>query len=109
MKAASKVAAKSNPPMKNKNNNDSFFVETLDPRNEARALTREVLCRLLIWMADAPTIEDRGLRASAALYCVRPDLIHGQTLAQIGDLSDRTKQHMHKLAKSFCRETGFAL
>jgi hypothetical protein len=91
-----------------KNNNDSFFVETLDPRLEARALTLEVVCRLLLWMADATTIEDRGLRASAALYCVRPDLVDGDTLAQIGYLSGRTRQHIHKLADSFRRETGYA-
>ncbi|HTB79559.1 MAG TPA: hypothetical protein VK717_01600 [Opitutaceae bacterium] len=91
-----------------KNNNDTFFVEALDPRHEARALTLEVVCRLLLWMADAPTIEDRGLRASAALYCVRPDLIDGDTLAKIGDVSGRTKQHMHKLVDSFRHDTGFA-
>jgi hypothetical protein len=36
-----------------KNNNDSFFAEALDCRQEARALTLEAICRLLIWMADA--------------------------------------------------------
>lgn len=35
-------------------------------------------------MADAPALEDRGLRTSVALYCVRPDLIDGVTLEQIG-------------------------
>jgi hypothetical protein len=91
-----------------KNNNDSFFVETLDPRHEARALTLEIVCRLLLWMADAPTIEDRGLRASAALYCIRPDLIDGETLERLGDVSGRTRQHMHKLADNFRRDIGLA-
>jgi hypothetical protein len=90
-----------------KNNHDSFFVENLDPRQEARALAAEAIRRLLLWMADAPSIEDRGLRTSVALYCVRPDLIDGQTLARIGDASGRTRQHVHKLADSFRQTTGF--
>jgi hypothetical protein len=53
-------------------------------RVEARELALEIVCRLLLWMADAPTIEDRGLRTSVALYCVRPDLIDGATLEKIG-------------------------
>jgi hypothetical protein len=31
-------------------------------------------------------------------YCIRPDLIDGETLARIGDGSGRTRQHIHKLA-----------
>ena len=104
MKDGSKVTAKQNPPMKN--NTDSFFVEALDSRQEARALTLEAICRMLIWMADEPSIEDRGLRTSVALYCIRPDLIDGETLARIGDGSGRTRQHIHKLAVSFRHTTG---
>jgi hypothetical protein len=89
-----------------KNNDDFFFIERPDPRQETRALALEVICRLLLWMADAPTIEDRGLRTSIALYCLRPDLIDGATLARIGDGTGRTRQHVHKLAVSFRRATG---
>lgn len=88
------------------NNDDSFFAEPIDPRHEARALALEVVCRLLIWMADAPTVEDRGLRTSVALYCIRPDLLDGATLEQIGDVTGRTRQHVHKLADSFRLTTG---
>jgi len=84
-----------------KTNDDSFFVEALDPRLEARELALEVLRRVLIWMADAPTLADRGLRTSVALYCIRPDLIDGQTLEQIGTRAGRTRQAVHKLADSF--------
>ena len=86
---------------------DPFFTEPSDPRAEARALTLEVTCRLLIWMADAPTLEDRGLRASVALYCVRPDLINHATLERIGELAGRSRQAVHKLADSFRLTTGF--
>ena len=91
-----------------KNQHNSFFSEPLDPRVEARELTREVICRLLLWMADAPTLEDRGLRASVVLYCVRPDLIDGDTLERIGAIAGRTKQMVHKLAASFRLATGLA-
>ncbi len=90
-----------------KTNDDSFFTDPIDPRHEARVLAAEAMCHLLIWMADAPSLEDRGLRASVALYCVRPDLVDGETLALIGDESDRTRQHVHKLAESFRLTTGF--
>jgi len=88
------------------NNNDSFFAEPINPRLEARALALEVICRLLLWMADGATLEDRGLRTSVALYCVRPDLVDGRTLEQIGALSGRTKQTVHKLADIFRLTTG---
>ena len=88
------------------NNNDSFFAEPINPRQEARALALEVICRLLLWMADGSTLEDRGLRTSVALYCVRPDLVDGRTLEQIGALSGRTKQTVHKLADGFRLTTG---
>ena len=91
-----------------KNNDDSFFVEPVDPRMEARALALEVICRLMLWMADAPTLEDRGLRTSIALYCVRPDLIDGETLEKIGEQTGRTRQWVHKLADSFRITTGLS-
>lgn len=84
-----------------KTNPDSFFAESTDVRREARALSLEVICRLLLWMADAPTMEDRGLRTSVALYCIRPDLIDGATLEQIGEETGRSRQHVHKLAENF--------
>jgi hypothetical protein len=91
-----------------KTNDDSFFADPVDPRAEARALALEVVCRLLLWMADAPTLEDRGLRTSVALYCVRPDLIDGETLEKIGEQTGRTRQWVHKLADGFRLTTGLA-
>ena len=85
---------------------ESFFIEPASPRQEARTMASDVICRLLIWMADAPTVEDRGLRTSVALYCIRPDLLDGATLEQIGDATGRTRQHVHKLADSFRLTTG---
>ena len=47
-------------------------------------------------------------RTSVALYCVRPDLVDGATLEQIGEQTGRTRQHVHKLADSFRHSTGLA-
>lgn len=91
-----------------KTNDDSFFADPVDPRVEARALALEVVCRLLLWMADAPTLEDRGLRTSVALYCVRPDLIDGETLEKIGEQTGCTHQWVHKLSDGFRLTTGLA-
>jgi hypothetical protein len=88
-------------------NDDTFFTDPTDARIEARKLLTEAMSQLFIWIADAPTLEDRGLRATVCLYCVRPDLINGATLQQIGDRSGRTKQHVHNLARSFRLNTGF--
>jgi len=93
--------------MKNQNH-DSFFAEPLDPRKEARALALEVVCRLFIWMAEAPSLEERGVRATVVLYCVRPDLVDEATLEEIADTSGRSRQAVHQLAESFRAATGFA-
>lgn len=94
--------------MKTNTTDDSFFAAPFDPHAEARALALEVLCRQFIWMAEGPNLEERGLRATVALYCVRPDLIDNATLEEIGDRAGRSRQAVHKLADSFRHSTGFA-
>ncbi len=91
----------------NTKDNDPFFAEEYDARVAARAIALAVLARVLIWMADAPTLEDRGLRTTVALYCVRPDLINGATLEEIGEATGRTRQWVHALVESFRHTTGF--
>jgi len=91
-----------------KTNEDLFFAEPVDPKHEARALTIEVIARLFIWMSEGMSLEERGVRASVALYCVRPDLINEATLEEIGHIAGRSKQAVHQLAESFREATGFA-
>ena len=91
-----------------KTNNDSFFSEPVDPKQEARFLAAEVVSRLFIWMAEAVSLEERGVRATVALYCVRPDLINEATLEEIGHLAGRSRQAVHQLAASFRETTGMA-
>jgi len=99
------VAVNPKPPMKN-NTDQSFFSEPVDPRIEARTLALEVICRLLIWVADAATVEARGLRATVALYFVRSDLLIGITLEEIGERSGLSRQGVYKLATDFRHTTG---
>jgi len=89
-------------------NHDSFFAEPVDSRQEARLLALEVICRLLIWMAESDSLDERGVRATVALWCVRPDLIGEATLEEIGHVAGRSKQAVHQLADSFREMTGFA-
>jgi hypothetical protein len=85
---------------------DTFFGEPVSPRQEALAMASDVICRLLIWMADGRTLADRGLRASVALYCIRPDLIDGTTLDRIGVVAGCSRQAVHKLAIAFRQTTS---
>jgi hypothetical protein len=85
---------------------DIFFHEPASPRQAALAMATDVICRLLIWMADGRTLEDRGLCACVALYCIRPDLIAGSTLDRIGVLAGCSRQAVHKLAIAFRETTG---
>ena len=87
-------------------NIDSFFSEPPDSRQEARELTLEAISRFLIWTGDAPTLADRGLRTSVALYCLRPDLVEGVTLEELGLTIGCTRQAVHQLASSFRRAIG---
>lgn len=85
-----------------KTNDDHFFALPIDPRVETRAMLLEGFSRLLIWMADGATLEERGLRASVALYCVRPDLLGTvSTMEALGEFAGETFQAVHKLAEEF--------
>lgn len=92
----------------NSHTSDPFFAdpESVDPRKEGRALALEVITHLLLWMSDSPTLENRGLRATVALWCIRPDLIGGITLEQIGELAGCTRQAVCKLADDFRKNMG---
>lgn len=88
-----------------KNNDSLFFAEPLNHQKEARDALITVICRVFVWITDAPTLADRGLRASVVLYCVRPDLIDGDTLQEIADQAGYTRQLVHQLVCRFRRHT----
>jgi hypothetical protein len=70
-------------------NHDSFFAEPVDPTHEARFVASEVVCRLLIWMSEAASLEEA-------------------TLEEIGHVAGRSKQAVHHMANSFRETTGLA-
>ena len=85
---------------------NSFFSEPRSAQQIGREMATEVASRLLIWMADGRTLHERGLRTSVAIYCIRPDLLEGATLEQIGTLAGCSRQAVHKLAGAFRQTTG---
>jgi hypothetical protein len=91
-----------------KNNDDSFFAEPVDTGREARFLAFESVTRLLIWLAEGASLEERGVRGTVALYCLRPDLIGDATLEEIGNGGGRSRQAVYHLAASFRATTGMA-
>ena len=51
-----------------KTNHNSFFSEPVDPTHEARFLASEVVCRLLIWMSEAASLEELLVALSDKLW-----------------------------------------
>ncbi len=92
-----------------KNNDNSFFAEPDDVRQDARFLASEAVTRLLIWVAEGASLEERGVRATVALYCLRRDLIGEATMEEIGHGGGRSRQAVHQLADSFRETTGLAI
>jgi hypothetical protein len=67
----------------------------------------EVLSRTFVWIADSSSLEQIGLRATVVLYCVRADLIGGETLEQIGLRAGCTRQSVEHLVADFCHTIGW--
>ncbi|MGH7957727.1 MAG: hypothetical protein ACREH8_12070 [Opitutaceae bacterium] len=51
-----------------KTNDDLFFAEPADSQKDARLAALEEVSRLLIFMAERPSLEERGVRATVALW-----------------------------------------
>ena len=83
--------------------NDSWHpvVEPLSNGNESPQRTCDVLSRTFAWVADGSTPEQAGLRATMVLYCIRPDLIGGQSLEEIGLQAGCTRQAVKHLVADF--------
>jgi len=83
------------------------FFEPLPNSNKSPRRTCEVLSRTFVWVADGSTLEQVGLRATVVLYCVRPDLISGQSLEEIGLQAGCTRQAVEHLAADFRYTLGW--
>jgi hypothetical protein len=62
------------------------------------------ISRLIAWLCEPETCERRGMRITAMVEVVRPDLNHGKSLAQ---LSPTSKQNLSKLCVDFRQTFGW--
>lgn len=90
-------------------------IETETPRSvlessETEELQNELahaFGRLLAWIFEGgETLEEVGFRAYILGYKIRPDLIHGKTLADIADLNQTGRSNAHNLAKDLSLTFG---
>jgi len=80
-----------------------------EPTPEQERLDRicEVLSRTFGWVAEADTVEQKGLRASVVLYCVRADLLGADTLEQLGATVRMPQAVVDELVSDFCHTIGW--
>ena len=83
------------------------FLEPLPNGNNSPRQTCEVLSRTFVWIADGSTLEQVGLRATVVLYCIRPDLIGGQSLEEISLRAGCTRQAVEHLVADFRYTLGW--
>jgi hypothetical protein len=68
---------------------------------EAGRAALEVISPLLMWVNQAATLKQRGLRATVILYCFGSQLINGATLEEIGTQVGCSRQAVHKVLVNF--------
>ena len=70
---------------------------------EAHVLAAEVIARVFGWVMDGRTLDDRGFRATVAIFTIRPDLFDGTSLERMGESTGRSKQAVWKVQRDFRR------
>ena len=83
------------------------FLEPLPTQDEKLERICEVLSRTFGWVAEADTVEQKGLRASVVLYCVRADLLGAATLEELGATVGTPQAVMEELVSDFCHSIGW--
>ncbi|MDX2081377.1 MAG: hypothetical protein SFU53_11395 [Terrimicrobiaceae bacterium] len=85
------------------------FIEPHPPTAAEDQLQRicEVLSRTFGWVAQATTVEQKGLRASVVLYCVRADLLGAATLEELGATVGTPQAVVDELVSDFCHSIGW--
>ena len=83
------------------------FLEPLPTPEDQLQRICEVLSRTFGWVADADTIEQKGLRASVVLYCVRADLLGAATLEELGATAGTPQAAVDELISDFCHSIGW--
>ena len=80
-------------------NDPHSVLEASDERNDDARETAVMFGRILAWLLDAKTLSHIGFRAMILAYKMRPDLIGGRTLDQIGRILGHGRSSAHKLSK----------
>jgi len=83
------------------------FLEPLPSPDDKLERICEVLSRTFGWVAEADTVEQKGLRASVVLYCVRADLLGEATLEELGATAGTSQTVMEELVSDFCHTIGW--
>lgn len=83
------------------------FLEPLPTKEDQLQRICEVLSRTFGWVAEADTVEQKGLRASVVLYCVRADLLGAATLEELGTKAGTPQAVVDELVSDFCHSIGW--
>jgi len=83
------------------------FLEPLPGPEDQLERICEVLSRTFGWVAEADTVEQKGLRASVVLYCVRADLLGTATLEHLGATTGTPQAVVDELVSDFCHSIGW--
>lgn len=83
------------------------FLEPLPAPDDKLERICKVLSRTFGWVADATTVEQKGLRASVVLYCVRADLLGAATLEELEATVGTPQAVMEELVSDFCHTIGW--
>jgi len=83
------------------------FLEPLPTPEDHLQRICEVLSRTFGWVAEADTVEQKGLRASVVLYCVRADLLGEAALEQLGATTGTPQAVVDELVSDFCHSIGW--
>ena len=83
------------------------FLEPLPTPEDQLHRICEVLSRTFGWVAEADTVEQKGLRASVVLYCVRADLLGAATLEQLGTTTGTPQAVVDELVSDFFHSIGW--
>ena len=83
------------------------FLEPLPTPEDQLERICEVLSRTFGWVAEADTVEQKGLRASVVLYCVRADLLGSATLEKLGATIGTPQAVVDELVSDFCHSIGW--
>lgn len=83
------------------------FLEPLPTPEDQLERICEVLSRTFGWVAEADTVEQKGLRASVVLDCVRADLLGSATLEELGAKIGMPQAVVDELVSDFCHSIGW--